>query len=366
MSDLVGTRVVDLDTPVLVVDLPVMERNIQQMAQFFAAAHVGWRPHTKGIKIPAIAHQLLTAGAIGVTCAKLGEAEVMAAAGIADILIANQVVGPMKARRLADLCRHAGVIVAVDSVANVTELDAAACAAGVRIRVVVEVDTGMHRAGTAPGDATVRLGEQVQARQGLEFVGVMGWEGHTVAMPDPAAKQQAIESAVGSLVASGELCRRAGLNVQIVSCGGTGTYTVTANLEGVTEVQAGGGIFGDVFYRESMGVDHPFALTVLTTVTSRPTPQRIICDAGKKAMSNDLAAPRPLLPVGMEVDGVGLSAEHARVDLRRPSESPHVGDKLEFIVGYSDTTVFLHDELVGARDGRVEVVWPIAGRGKVK
>jgi D-serine deaminase-like pyridoxal phosphate-dependent protein len=356
----------ELDTPALVVDLATMEANIARMAETFRSAGVGWRPHTKGIKVPEIAHQLLRAGAFGITCAKLGEAEVMAAAGIRDILIANQVVGPVKAERLARLRPEADVIVAVDSLANVAELDAAALAAGVQLRVVVEVDTGMQRAGTAPGKPTVDLACAVHARRGLEFAGVMGWEGHTVGIADRDDKRRAIETAVGLLVDSADQCRRAGLEVDIVSCGGTGSYTVSAHVPGVTEVQAGGGIFGDVYYRERMGVDHPFALTVLTTVTSRPEANRIICDAGRKTMSSDSAAPRPLLPNGVTATRVGLSAEHATVELAEPSERPHVGDKLEFVVGYSDTTVFLHDELYATRDGRVEAAWPILGRGKLR
>jgi D-serine deaminase-like pyridoxal phosphate-dependent protein len=139
---------------------------------------------------------------------------------------------------------------------------------------------------------------------------------------------------------------------------------VTARLPGVTEVQAGGGILCDVLYRESMGVDHEQAATILATITSRPTPTRIICDAGKKTMSSDAAPPRPLLNV--PVKSVGLSAEHATIELDAPSSSPEVGGKLEFVVGYTDTTVHLHDELYAVSDGRVEAVWPVLGRGKLR
>ena len=149
-----------------------------------------------------------------------------------------------------------------------------------------------------------------------------------------------------------------------MSCGGTGTYWVTAYLPGVTEVQAGGGILSDVVYREVMGVDHEAAATILATVTSRPTPTRIICDAGKKTMSSDGAIPQPLL--NMAVRKVGLSAEHATIELEGPSTRPQVGDKIEFIVGYTDTTVHLHEELYAVRDGRVEAVWPVLGRGKLR
>ena len=172
----VGRRKHELDTPSLVVDLPKMERNIVRMTERIIGYGVNWRPHTKGQKVPAIAHQLLRAGAIGVTCAKLGEAEVMAAAGIQDILIANQIVGPEKIARLVNLRRQADVIVAVDSPENVAELSAAATARGVELRIVVEVDLGMHRCGVPTPDAAVTLARQVAAAPGLKFAGVEGWE----------------------------------------------------------------------------------------------------------------------------------------------------------------------------------------------
>src|SRR5262249_50481050 len=147
-----------------------------------------------------------------------------------------------------------------------------------------------------------------------------------------------------------------------VSCGGTSTYEVTARIRGVTEVQVGGGVFGDVLY-ESRGIHHPCGLTVVTTITSRPTPSRIIVDAGRKAMSADVALPRPK---GLSaVASVTFSAEHGRIELAEPDHALHVGDKLEWIVGYGDTTVCLHDEIVATRGDRVEIVWPVLGRGKL-
>jgi D-serine deaminase-like pyridoxal phosphate-dependent protein len=360
----VGRPLWEIDTPALLVDLSVMERNVERMARTFREAGVGWRPHTKGLKVPAIAHKLLQAGAFGVTCAKVGEAEVMARAGIRDILIANQVVGQPKIARLLDLLQTADPIVAVDSVANVDQLDRAARERGVRLRVVVEVNTGMDRAGVEPGGPAVELSAYVASRSGLRYAGLMGWEGHAVKIASPAEKRTTVVSAVGSLTDTATQCRAAGLPVDIVSCGGTGTYTITSGLAGVTEVQAGGGILCDVMYSEFMGVEHEFASTILATVTSRPTPTRIICDAGKKAMSSDAATPRPRLPD--PIKSVGLSAEHATIKLLEPNTSIQVGDKLEFIVGYTDTTTMLHDELYGIRNGKVEAVWPILGRGKFR
>jgi D-serine deaminase-like pyridoxal phosphate-dependent protein len=360
---MIGCSKWDIDTPALVLDLGVLERNIDRMASTFREAGIGWRPHTKAIKTPAIAHKLLQAGALGVTCAKLGEAEVMAAGGIRDILIANQVVGVTKITRLVNLLPHADVVVGVDSRENAEALHRAACDVGRRLRVVIEVDVGMHRAGVMP-TSVLEFARFVSSLPGLRFSGVMGWEGQTVGIADQAAKEQAIVESVHSLTECAAACAAAGLPCEIVSCGGTGSYAITSRLPGVTEIQAGGGIFSDVYYREVMHVDHEFALTVLATVTSRPTPTRIICDAGKKAMSGDAAVPRPL--IDLRVESIGLSAEHARIALASPAEVPRVGDKIEFVVGYSDTTTMLHDEIYGVRDGRLEVVWPILGRGKLR
>ena len=363
---MIGRPIRDLDTPALLVDLDKLEQNIATMRRvIIQEAGIGWRPHTKPIKTPAIAHMLLRAGAHGVTCAKLGEAEVMAAAGIRDILIANQVVGEQKVARLVHLLRHADVIVAVDCEAHVKALDAAAQAAGTRLRTVLEVNIAMNRAGVEPGEPTVALAKQVAACRGLRFAGLMAWEGGRLAgIPQPDEKRSQITAAVRLITASAERCRAAGLPVEIVSCGGTGTYWITAKLPGVTEIQAGGGVFGDVHYRKDYGVAHEQALTILTTVVSRPTPTRIICDAGWKAMAQFPALPQPL---GLgEVGSVKLSAEHATIELTTPRTAPGVGERVEFVAGYCDSTVFLHDELYGVRAGHLEVIWPILGRGKLQ
>jgi D-serine deaminase-like pyridoxal phosphate-dependent protein len=363
-AGVIGQPKAALDTPSLLVDLDVMEQNIARMAKAIRGRGLGWRPHTKGMKVPALAHRLIKAGAHGVTCAKLGEAEVMAMGGIGDILVANQIVGAQKIQRLVNLQPHADVMVAVDNWENVQEIDAAARAKGVRVRVLVEVNTGMNRAGTLPGQATVDLARRIAPLTGVRLAGLMTWEAHTLRIADAAEKRKAVEGAIATFVATVEACRAAGLAIEIVSCGGTGTYWITAEQKGITELQAGGGIFGDILYRKSFGVDHPYAMTVLATVTSRPDPKRVICDAGKKTMTGDAAMPEPL---GFgPLASMSLSAEHTVVHLAEPNESLRVGDKVEFVVGYTDTTVNLHDELVGVRKGRVEIVWPILGRGKLR
>jgi len=353
-----------LDTPALLVDLDVMEANIAHIARACRDNGVAWRPHFKGHKTLEIAQMQISAGAIGITCAKLGEAEILAANGIKDIMIANQIVGDVKVARLMELLDHADVIVAVDSVENVQELAAAADQAGKKLRVVIEVNTGMNRAGVEPGDPVVKLAAEIARHPGLRFAGVMGWEAHTTAIPDPATKEKAVAAAIGLLTSSADACRKAGHDVQIVSCGGTGTLLYCVKQPGVTEVQVGGGVMNDQHYRWHHNIDLPFSLTLLATVISRPNPTRVILDAGRKAMSSETAMPRPLqVPPVREVQ---LYAEHSRLELEAPSNLPKVGDRVEFIPGYTDSTIFLHEEIVVLRDDRITAVWKVVGRGKLK
>ena len=359
----IGLRKYELDTPFLWVDLDGMEKNIAQLARYFSEAGVSWRPHTKGIKVPAIAHKAMAAGAIGVTCAKLGEAEVMTAAGISDILVANQIVGPRKVARLVNLCRQADVKVAVDNADNVAGIGEAAVDKGVEVGVLVEVDTGMGRAGVAPGQAVVDLSRLAAETAGINYQGLMAWEGHAVSLFERREKREAIERSVGLLVDSAELCRSAGLSVPIVSGGGSGTYKVTPFLQGITEIQAGGAIFNDPRY-SLRHVETDICIYVRSTVTSLPVPERMIFDAGFKALP---AWPGQPVAVGIQdVEEITTSAEHLVMKLRKPNYEVRVGDAVDFQLGYIDATLFLHDNLYGVRDGVVETVWPILGRGKLR
>jgi D-serine deaminase-like pyridoxal phosphate-dependent protein len=202
----------------------------------------------------------------------------------------------------------------------------------------------------------------VVALPGIDLAGVMAWEGHAVAIGDAGEKNRVVYEAVGSLVHSAEMCRKAGLEMQIVSCGGSGTYTITARIPGVTEIQAGGAVFTDVAYR-TWGVDLEPSLFVLATVTSRPAPTRAIVDAGRKAMNGDVAMPEPRN--WKELRLTGLHAEHGLLELQSPNVPLRVGDKVDFVVGYGDNTVFLHDILYGVRNDKVESVWTIQARGRL-
>ena len=362
LASLVGTPVDDLDTPSLIVDLDALDRNIAVLSGMLRDRGIAWRPHAKAHKSPALAHRLLAAGAIGITCAKLGEAEVYAAAGVRDILIANQVVGTIKTLRLAHLATEIDVMVAVDSVEGGRQLDAAAAEAGSQPRVVIELDSGMGRAGIAPGEAAVELARQIVDLGHLRFAGVMAWEGHALSIADAGHRAGAIRAAIGQVLDTVEEIRETGIPVGIVSVGGTGTLTTAMDISGVTELQAGGGIFGDAFYR-SLDVPVEPALSIRVTVTSRPSPTRIIVDAGRKTID-----PSNLPPVVEGLAGVvsvALSAEHGTITLAAPADAPGVGETLTLLVGYSDQAVHLHEQIHAARDGRVVAVWPTAARGKL-
>jgi D-serine deaminase-like pyridoxal phosphate-dependent protein len=360
---LVGQPLDALDTPALLIEREIFHANIARMAETLRAHGTGWRPHAKAHKSPAVAHLLLEAGAHGITCAKTSEAEVYAAAGIRDILIANQVVGPIKTRRLANLARQADIAVAVDSLENAREHDRAAAEAGTSTRLVIEIDCGMGRAGIAPGEPAVALAREIAAMRHARFGGVMTWEGHTLTIGDAAAREAAIHAALDPVLATVEAIRAEGIEVPIVSAGGTGTFLTTAGVEGVTEVQAGGGIFGDRFYRD-LGVPVQPALSLLVTVTSRPAPDRIIVDAGRKTVDPSNLAPEV---VGLEgVASVGFSAEHGTIRLEGPSDAVRVGDRLRLNIGYSDQVVHLHEHLYVVHEGCIEAVWPTLARGRLQ
>lgn len=360
---LIGRPVSELDTPALLIDLDAFERNIATMAADIAARGASWRPHSKANKCPAIAHMEIAAGAIGITCAKVSEAEVFGAAGIKDILIANQVVGPIKTRRFAALARHTDVMCAVDCAENIAELNEAALAAGSRPRIVIEVNVGMERCGVAPGEATLELAKKIVAAPGLRFGGLMAWEGHAMAMPLDDARHTEILAACKRLTDTADLIRAAGIPVDVVSAGGTGTYLTTAGVEGITEVEAGGGIWGDTLYRK-LGANVEPALSLMFQVTSRPTPTRVIIDAGRKSI--DPTTAMPTVREFATTDKHSFSAEHGTLTLLEPSDSPKIGERFHFNIGYSDQCNHLHENFYGIRNGVVEAVWPIAARGKLQ
>ncbi|MEX2174322.1 MAG: DSD1 family PLP-dependent enzyme [Pirellulaceae bacterium] len=359
-----GTPKHELDTPALCLDLDAFEANVREGAALCGKHGVAWRPHAKCHKSPDIARRLIEAGAIGLTCAKLGEAEVFAAAGIRDLLIANLLVGPRKMQRLVALRQIADPIICLDHIDQAEPIGRAMQAAGLRVRAILEVDIGLARVGVAPGAAAVQLARQVAELPGIELVGIMGYEGHLLLIEDQADKADKIRTALAQLTQTKRQFEQAGLACSIVSCGGTGSLPFAAQQPGITEVQAGGLIFMDPFYRLRCQIEQfRYALTVLVTVVSRPAADRAIIDAGRKTMNVELT---PALVVGRDDIRVErLSAEHGTLKLAPSAQSLRIGDRLELIPGYGDLTTVLHDQFYVTKDGRLHDIWPLAARGRL-
>jgi D-serine deaminase-like pyridoxal phosphate-dependent protein len=365
MQFFIGSQKLELDTPLLCLDLPAMEGNIRAMAQFIADRGKLWRPHMKCHKSPTIALKQVAAGAVGLTCGKVSEAEVMAAAGIRDLMIANMIVGRPKLERVAALCRSADPIVACDHYAQAEPLAETCHRRGVSCRVIIEVNVGLDRVGIRPGRDTFDLAEAIDRLPGIEMVGLMGYEGHLHHVADPVEKRAKINEAMGVLQYCRDGLNKKGIRCDMVSAAGTGSYQFTAEHPAVTELQCGGGIFGDPLYRDQFGVTGlDSALTVLTTVVSRTKLERAIIDAGRKAVNGDLCMPS--VKGFPDAKVVQLSAEHGWIDLGPVSQDLKIGDKVELVVGYADFTTVLHDAFHVFRNERLEATWAIAARGMLQ
>lgn len=357
-----GSGVDEIETPALLVDLNVLHENIRKMADYFSHAEAALRPHVKTHKCPVIARSQLKAGAIGVSCQKLGEAEVMAAAGIDNILITNEIVEPSKIQRLTALSKHRRVIVAVDDLNVAKTTSEIALRTGVIQDVVVEVDVGLNRCGVEPGKPALELAREVLKLRGLRFCGLLGYEGSFMKTPDFEERKAAVNARNKLLVDTRNLLEEVGIDVEIASAGATGTYNITGDYQGVTEVQAGSYVFMDTTYSK-LKLGFGCALTVLTTVISRPTSERAVVDAGLKSITQEFGLPQ----AGIDgVDVLALTEEHAVLRTKSPESEIKVGDKVQLIPSHCCTTVNLHDRYYCMRDGIVEATWDVAARGKTR
>jgi len=362
-------NVQEYDTPALILDIEAAERNIKRMGEYFRGKKVHLRPHVKVHKSPFLAQKQIAAGAPGITCAKLSEAEVMANAGIDDILIANQIVGPYKLKRLAYFSKQCKVRVLVDDIANAREMSKFATEVGSKIGVLIEVNLFrnlegiLDRCGVPPGQTAVDLAHEITGLSGLEFKGLMGYEGSLRKFTTPELRANAVKEALQPLIETKRQIETSGLSVEDVSSGGTMSYDLVSRVEGVTEVEAGSYVLMDTTYRK-YGIDFDYALTILTGVVSRPRPEKVIVDAGLKTISADHGLP----PINgrEDMECIALNAEHGHYRLSKPSDYPRPGDKLEILPTHVDTTVCLHDNYVIARNGKVEAILRIEGRGKLQ
>jgi len=344
----------EIETPALLIDLDAFERNIEKMAAFFKSRTVKLRPHFKCHRIVEVARLQLEAGAIGITCATLSEAELLVCEGIKDVLIANEIADDSKIRRLAELSRVSGIIVAVDSEDVLLRMSRAARRAGTEINVLVDVDVGLHRCGVRTIDEAVRLAQSAVAAEGIRFRGLMGYEGHLQALCRGAGKTRLCEQAMSKLIEARRAVESAGIEVEIVSAGGTGTYHITGKYAGVTEIQAGSYAFMDTFYRDA-GADFELASTVLATVLSRPERDKAVANAGLKSIHPLFGKPEVKCPEGVRVRS--LNAEHTNLILEGADLSP--GDRVELYVPYVDGTFNLHPVAYFVRGDEVVHEWKI-------
>jgi len=350
----------ELDTPALIVDLPKLKSNIQKMADFFRDKPAKLRPHFKTPKTVEIARLELKAGARGITCAKVGEAEVLVKAGVRDVLIANEIVGAQKIERLIKLIKAgAEVKVAVDSAENVNQLSALAAKRKVKIGVLIDVNVGLPRCGVSPEKAP-ELARLVSRSPGLKLRGIMGYEGHVVLHEDPAFRETEARRAMAKLLLAKEFIEKENLKVEIVSGGGTGTYNITGTYPGITEIQAGSFALMDTRY-DKLKLGFEKAVTVLATVISKAFPGFLITDAGEKTMSVEFGMPQLIGVPNAQL--AFLSEEHGHITFQGEPPNIKIGDKVEFYPSHICTTINLNDWMWVAENDKVVDRWRIAGRG---
>lgn len=356
---LVGRRREELSTPALLVDLDLAERNTKTMAAHFRELPANLRPHIKVHKSPALARMAIDAGAVGVACATIPEVETMVAAGVEDVLLANQVVSPEKLAALAGAAGEARITVAVDDPRQAAMLSEAAAGAGNEIEVLVELDVGMGRCGVRSAPTAVELARLVDRTPHLRFRGMQAYEGHCMLEPDQDTRIREAEAANAAVIAAADAIVAAGVEVETISGGGTGTYFVTGANPRIDEVQAGTYVLMDAFHDQLVPGGFETAMTVLGTVISRQG-DTVILDCGRKSVGIDFVSPP--LRAYPQVEARYFAEEHGLFDF--PFTAPYdLGDKVDVVAGYGPTTVNLHDFFHVMRGGVVVDLWPVAARG---
>lgn len=358
MTPRAGQRLDELDTPQLLLDLDILDANLARMRAACAGAGKALRVHFKSLKCGGLAKYLLSRGVGAFLAAKLNEAEVLADAGAADILIANQVMGAAKLPRLAALARRAALAVCVDDAGHVAELGAAIRAAGGALGVLVEVDIGMHRCGVAPGPAVVELARRVAAEPGLTFLGLQGYDGHLQLLADREAKRARCVEGLEQLETCKRLLSEAGLAARLVTGAGTGTWEWSAEHAALTELQPGSFLLMDAAYH-AVRPEFGRSLSVLATVISRREGWYVL-DAGSKAISQDFGTPAIKGRDGERV--VKLAEEHTKVE--DGGLGPRRGERREVYPAHCCATMNLHRQAAAVRGGVVEAAWAIEASGR--
>ena len=360
-----GMRIADLETPALLVDLDVMERNLARVADYCARHGLRLRPHTKTHKSAMLARRQLALGASGLTVAKTGEAEIMADTGTRDLLVAFPVIGGPKLRRLAEVARKTRVTVALDSMAAACALSQAAAAFGVTFGVLIEMDVGLGRVGVRPEEAP-ELARACSALAGIEVRGLTFYPGHIREQNEAQIRALSV-----TVAGARQAFTQAGIAAEIVSGGSTPLLFRSHEVEGVNEIRPGTYIFNDMNTVRSGGCGlEDCAASILVTVVSHARRERMIVDGGSKTFSSDVAGPGGE-GFGRLVDAPGavfgrMNEEHGFIDLAGAERDFEIGQKTQIIPNHICVAVNLHEQIYGVRRGVVEEVWQPEARGKLQ
>jgi 3-hydroxy-D-aspartate aldolase len=356
-----------LNTPSLIVDLDLLEANIAKMARLCAESGIALRPHAKTHKSVEIAKRQLKAGAIGICCAKLGEAEILAGGGIESILLTSPVVSAEGCRRLAALNRRCPeLMVVADCAANVEMLAGAAASSGRPLKAMLDLDVGQHRTGIAPGAGALALAEAIAATPGLSLAGIQGYAGHLMHVHDHGEREAATLAVMAALADTRDTLEARGLACPIVTGGGTGTFDLDPPAAVLTELQAGSYVFMDAEYEDVWeGERAPFetALFVQTTVISANLPGRATTDAGLKAFATDAGPPRIVRGAPEGARYVFSGDEQGRLEFSEGG-AMEVGAIVTCAVPHCDPTVNLYDHYHVIRGDTVVDIWPVDARGR--
>jgi D-serine deaminase-like pyridoxal phosphate-dependent protein len=361
----VGTPVEELDTPALVIDLDVMDKNIRTFQGYFADTTAKARPVVTSHLCPQIARRQLDAGGTvgGIAVTTLGEAEVFASAGFTDILLANQVVTVSKIRRLCALAGQASIGIAVDNPDNAERLSSGAVETGVELKVLIEIEAGMDRCGISSGVEALKLAQRIDGLPGLKLEGLMGSVPGPKADDDPAEHEAKTKANLQIVLNTKESMEQAGLTIEVVSVGGTHCYAQAIQMSGVTEVRAGRYPLMDHRLKSFLPELEP-AAKILTSVISHPIEGMAVLDAGHKATAPDQG--RPVLEGIEGGNATRFSAEHGIVELEGDAQKMlNTGDKAWLIPYELGASVNQYDYFRAAKNGKLEGFWPISARGRL-
>jgi D-serine deaminase-like pyridoxal phosphate-dependent protein len=363
-------HVSEIDTPALVVDLDIFERNLARVAGYAREHTLRLRPHTKTHKSVRLARRQIAAGAAGLTVAKVSEAEIMLAAEPTDLLVAYPIIGQTKLARLTQIARRTRVTVALDSTCAASQLSDAAHAAHVEIGVLAEVDVGLGRVGVAPGLPLLQLAQAIGTLPHLRFAGLAFYPGHIRALDESGRRALAqLSELLRGILAD---FRAAGIEIGIVSGGSTPTLFHSHEIHGLTEIRPGTYVFNDLNTICSGACAlEDCAATILATVVSTSRPGQMIIDGGSKTFSSDRLANPAEVTFGRLVEAPGarfhkMNEEHGFIDLSHAEAEFSVGDRVRLIPNHICVAVNLHENVYGVRGDVVEEVWPVDARGKLQ